>query len=389
MKKVYHSVVAVFLGLLPVAAAAQNFSLSTFSTGYSESIGITHAGDDRLFINEQRGTISIADANGNRLPTPFLDISAKVSQTGNEAGLLGVAFHPDYANNGFFYVNYTNPNATQTVVARYSVTADPNVADPNSELIILQVNQPYNNHNGGNLEFGPDGYLYIGLGDGGSGGDPDGNGQLLTTMLGKMLRIDVDGGSPYAIPADNPFVNDASTLDEIWAIGLRNPWQYSFDALTGDLWIGDVGQNAREEIDFEPAGSAGGINYGWRCYEGTAAFNTSGCPGVANFAAPIFEYNNPGDGCSVTGGYVYRGTDYPWMVGKYYFTDFCTGTLWETTNNGDGTFSTAEVADFQNFDFGALGQNNDGELFFAGRSGTIYRLESDSTTSIYENQNGL
>ena len=265
-----------FAGLL---AAQTKIALNVYAGGFTRPVDIVNAGDSRLFIVEQRGIIKIIDGNGQVLSTPFLDIDARVGSQGNEQGLLGLAFHPDYANNGFFYVNYTN-NSGDTRIARFKVSADnPNVADPNSEKLLLPVDQPYSNHNAGDLTFGPDGYLYFGLGDGGSGGDPQNNGQTATAYLGKMLRIDVDNGDPYAIPPTNPFKDTDFYLDEIWATGLRNPWRFSFDRLTGDLWIGDVGQDAWEEIDFQPASSTGGENYGWRCYEGNHVYSMSGsCP---------------------------------------------------------------------------------------------------------------
>jgi glucose/arabinose dehydrogenase len=229
-------------------------------TGLNKPVAITHAGDgsNRLFITQQRGRIRIYEG-GQVLPTPFLDIRDRVSCCG-ERGLLSAAFHPNYPSNGFFYINYTNTEGN-TVIARYTVSSDPNVADPNSATLLLEIPQPFANHNGGQLQFGPDGYLYIGMGDGGSEGDPQNNAQDLGTLLGKMLRIDVEGGFPYAIPADNPFVGNPEARGEIWAWGLRNPWRFSFDPLKGHLFIADVGQGEREEINFQPAGSPGGENY--------------------------------------------------------------------------------------------------------------------------------
>ena len=240
--------------------------------GFSNAVALTHAGDQsgRQFITLQTGRVLIYDGT-QLLPNPFLDISALVSCCG-ERGLLSIVFHPDYAANGHVYVNYTD-NSGDTVVARYTVSADPDVIDPGSALVLLNVSQPFSNHNGGQLQFGPDGKLYIGMGDGGSGGDPRNLAQDLTSLLGKMLRIDVDAGVPYAIPPDNPFVGDPNARDEIWAYGLRNPWRFSFDRVTGDLLIGDVGQGSWEEIDLQPSTSAGGENYGWRLMEGDTCFN--------------------------------------------------------------------------------------------------------------------
>jgi glucose/arabinose dehydrogenase len=351
-------------------------SLVNFATGFTRPCDITHCGDDRLFVVEQGGKIWILDKNGVKLPTPFLDIDPKVGSSGNEQGLLGLAFHPNYAQNGYFYVNYTD-NSGDTKISRFSVSAtNPNVSSTNSELILLMVDQPYSNHNGGCLKFGPDGYLYIGLGDGGSGGDPQNYGQNKNSLLGKMLRIDVNSGAPYAVPVSNPFVNDPTTLDEIWAIGLRNPWRFSFDRTTGDLWIGDVGQDAWEEVDFQPANSPGGQNYGWRCYEGTHPFNTNNCPGVNTLTMPVAEYSNSGPvGCSITGGFVYRGFTFPQLYGRYLYTDYCTGRLWAVVPNGMGGWTNTQLADLVNFQLVSFGENRNGELFLLGLgNGTVYRL---------------
>jgi len=257
--------------------------LEEFASGFTRPVDIAHADDSRLFVVEQAGYIYVVDELGTVSPAPFLDINTLVRSSGNEQGLLGLVFHPNYATNGFFYVNYTR-NDGDTRISRFNVSrTDPNNAVPTSEMVLLTISQLFGNHNGGDLNFGPDGYLYIGLGDGGSGGDPQNNAQDSSTYLGKMLRIDVDGGSPYAIPSGNPFVSYSSTLDEIWAFGLRNPWRFSFDRLTGDLWIADVGQNVLEEINFQPANSGGGENYGWRCYEGNSLFNGSDCEPMADY----------------------------------------------------------------------------------------------------------
>ena len=258
------------------ALAADAIELELLAGGLDRPLGLIDAGDGsgRLFIVEQVGSIRIHD-NGEVLSTPFLDLSSRVSCC-NERGLLGLAFHPDYAQNDFFFVNYTDASG-RTVVSRFSVSGDPNRADAGSEVEVLSFDQPFSNHNGGHLAFGPDGYLYIATGDGGSGGDPQNNGQQLDTLLGKILRVDVDG-LPLAIPPDNPFVGDTTARDEIWAYGLRNPWRFSFDRRTGDLFIADVGQDRREEIDLQPSGSPGGQNYGWRRMEGSICFQpASGC----------------------------------------------------------------------------------------------------------------
>jgi glucose/arabinose dehydrogenase len=285
----------------------------------------------RLFVVEKTGYIRIITVvNGvyTLLPTPFLAINTLVSG-GSEQGLLGLAFHPNYAVNGYFYINYTDV-AGDTVIARYRVSpGNPNLADPASAQAILTVDQPYSNHNGGQLQFGPDGYLYIGLGDGGSGGDPQDRAQNPALLLGKMLRIDVDGAAPYTIPPSNPFVGPGNPLDEIWALGLRNPWRFSFDRLTGDMWIGDVGQDLWEEIDYEPAGDPGGRNWGWRCKEGTQNFNISGnCPSdLSVLDDPVYQYSSaPGvSECAITGGAVYRGSPNSSHFGSYLFADYCIG----------------------------------------------------------------
>ncbi len=315
-----------------------------------------------MFIVEQGGLIRILQ-NGQILEPPFLDIAERVDDTGNEQGLLGLAFHPDFASNGFFYVNYTEQGGN-TVIARFTATG--NTADPNSEVRLLGVQQPFPNHNGGGLAFGPDGYLYIGLGDGGSGGDPQGNGQNLKTLLGKILRIDVNSGDPYAVPSDNPFGN------EIFHYGLRNPWRFSFDALTGDLWIGDVGQGSWEEIDFLPAGTPGGINFGWNRYEGLHDYS-SGAQ-IENYRPPLFEYSHT-EGCSVTGGYVYRGAMPEWQ-GVYFYGDFCSGKVWGALRLADASEETSVSTVL--FETGAaitsFGVDESGEVYFADRGGNILRL---------------
>jgi glucose/arabinose dehydrogenase len=372
------STLVLLLSLFATALLAQpKIQLVPFASGFDRPIGIEHCGDSRLFIVEQDGLIWIVDSLGNKLPEPFLDIDARVQSTGNEQGLLGLAFHPKYAENGYFYVHYSKNNGGDTRIARFSVTADPNKADPNSELMILEADQPYSNHNGGKIAFSPvDSFLYIGLGDGGSGGDPQNNGQKKNTFLGKILRIDVNGPTgPYAVPPSNPFVGNSDFLPEIWSYGLRNPWRFSFDRLTGDMWIGDVGQNAREEVDFEPAG-LGGRNYGWRCYEGTQTYNTSGCLGAANYTPPVFEYNNPSIGCSITGGHIYRGTQYQDLYGVYLVTDYCSGRWWATSRTANGGFSTDQIANLTDYEYTSLGEDKKGELYVSLLStGQIMRIK--------------
>ncbi|MFI5171377.1 MAG: PQQ-dependent sugar dehydrogenase [Chitinophagales bacterium] len=365
---------------------------------FNSPVDIASAGDSRLFIVEQDGYIYILNTDGTS--SLFMDIDSKVKSTGDEQGLLGLAFDPEYATNGYFYVNYTNNTGTgNTVVARYSRNAiNPNIGDVASEVILLTVVQPYTNHNGGNIEFGPDGYLYIGNGDGGSGGDPGDRAQDITAqLLGKMLRIDVST-VPYSIPADNPFVGVTGD-DEIWQYGLRNPWRFSFDRLTGDLWIGDVGQGAWEEVDFQPAASTGGENWGWRCYEGNATYNTAGCTGIGNYDFPIFVYPHvfATGGYAIIGGIVYRGDDYPGMYGYYIFTDNVTDNWWTTYPNGVGGWTTV-INSLSMDDITTYGEGYDGEIYCAARgSGNIYHvidacgnfsLSTDITDANFGTNNG-
>lgn len=365
-----------FTCALAITVCAQPvLQLQSYATGFTRPVDIASAGDERLFIVEQRGIIHILNAQGQRLPTPFLNIQSRVNSSGNERGLLGLVFHPNYAQNGFFYVNYTNAQG-HTRVSRFRVSdTDPNIADPNSELILIAVNQPFSNHNGGDLNFGPDGYLYIGLGDGGSGGDPQNHSQNRQSLLGKMLRIDVNSGNPYSIPPSNPFVNDPSTLNEIWALGLRNPWRFSFDRLTGDMWIGDVGQNAWEEIDFQPASSTGGENYGWRCYEGNVPFNTNGCQPASAYVFPVHVYaTGSASGCSVTGGFVYRGSEFPDLQGHYLFADYCSGRIWSLQPNDAGGWTHRQLLQGTPNSYVSFGENPSGELFLATLGGNIFRV---------------
>ncbi|MEE8523494.1 MAG: PQQ-dependent sugar dehydrogenase [Thermoanaerobaculia bacterium] len=348
------------------------------ATGLSAPVAITHAGDGRLFITLQAGQIVIFE-NGQVRPQPFLDIRNRVG-SGGERGLLSTAFHPRYAQNGFFYVDYTNLAGT-TVVARYRVSADPDMALTGSEAILLEIQQPFANHNGGQLQFGPDEFLYVGMGDGGSGNDPGCRAQDGSTLLGKMLRLDVDqnAGSPpfHGIPAGNPFVG-TGIEDEVWALGLRNPWRFSFDRQTGDLLIADVGQNRREEIDFQPASSSGGDNYGWKVMEGTLCLgSTSGCaspvPGcnAPQYTPPVLEYDHGGGRCAVVGGYVYRGDEILELAGHYVYGDLCAGTLWAATRGG-GSWS-AQVLSPAVPGLVTFGEDAAGEIYLAAGS-VLYRL---------------
>ena len=358
---------------------SQTIALQSFGTGFSSPVEIVNAGDSRLFVVEQGGNIKILNSNGTVNATPFLNVSTLIS-TGGERGLLGLAFHPNYASNGFFFINYTN-TAGNTVIAKYTVNLTganptPNVANTTG-TILMTITQPYSNHNGGSLKFGPDGFLYIGMGDGGSGGDPQNYAQNINSNLGKMLRINVNSTvSPfYTSPATNPYVGVAGN-DEIWSIGLRNPWKFSFNRLNGDLWIADVGQNAYEEVNKVPSPLPNTVNFGWRCYEGNTAYNTSGCVAQSATYNAIAAPSHATDGnCSITGGYVYTGSTYPNLQGKYLFTDYCNARIGIINSAGALTYSQ----DFPGNSFVTFGENNVGELFIGDiGSGTIYRITDSS-----------
>ncbi len=346
----------------------EGIGLTRIADGLSGPVYLTAKdGDDRIFVVEQRGTIRVI-SGGEVLATPFLDITSK-TQAGGERGLLSVAFHPEPSSTRFF-VNYTDRNG-DTVVERYEAVHGQDVADANSAFTILTVAQPFGNHNGGQLQFGPDGMLYVGMGDGGSGGDPQGHGQNLNTLLGAMLRLDVDGGAPYAIPSDNPYVNGGGR-PEIWASGLRNPWRFSFDRQNGDLYIADVGQNRLEEINVRPPQEAG-ANYGWNTMEGSECFGAGGCdPGA--FTLPVLEYDH-GQGCSVTGGYVYRGGGMPELTGHYFYADYCEG--WIRSFEYVAGAAT-DPTEWQVPDVGQItsfGQDAQGELYVLTAAGAVYRID--------------
>ena len=329
-------------------------------SGLERPVDLQADGSGRLFVIEKAGRIRIFQ-DEQLQEQPFLDITDRVGSSGNEQGLLGLALHPQYTENGWFFVNYTDTNG-DTVIARFQATSDANSADSASEVQLLGIDQPYANHNGGVLAFGPDGYLYVGMGDGGAAGDPQGNAQNLDILLGKIIRIDVDSGETYTIPPDNPFG------DEIWAYGLRNPWRMSFDQATGDLYIGDVGQGEWEEIDYLPAGSPGGANFGWDHREGAHDFEGGGPQGMID---PIAEYSHPEGGCSVTGGYVYRGSMPEWN-GIYLYGDYCTGMIWGLIQSNGG-WQEQLLFDLD-FTLTSFGQDEAGEIYFISDSGGIYRL---------------
>jgi glucose/arabinose dehydrogenase len=390
MKKLY----ILVLILSTIVVNSQTIGLQTYASGFSSPVGIERpVGDTRFFIVQKGGIIRVVTGQNTVLPTPFLNLTGIVS-TGDENGLLGLAFHPNYATNGLFYLNYTQGG--NTVIARYSVSStDPNVANP-TRTVLMTISQPFGNHNGGCIKFGPDGYLYIGMGDGGSGGDPFNYSQNLTVdttnptrvYLGKMLRIDVDtiaGSLNYGFPPTNPYVNEAGK-EEIWAYGLRNPWRFSFNRLNGDLWIGDVGQGNIEEIDkIQSPLPNTGLNFGWNCYEGNVVYSPSGdCPPLANTVAPIAQYTHP-TGCSISGGYVYTGSSYPNLQGKYLFSDYCNNKVGYINNSGTITWSSTFTGNFS-----AFGEDINGELYIAGvNSGIISKIIDTSLTTNDFSKNGF
>ena len=352
----------------PLGQPLNSINFEYVTDGLTRPVFLTHADDSRLFVVQQPGQIIIVD-DADVLATPFLDIADRVNDQGNEQGLLGLAFHPDYGSNGRFFINYTHADGS-TVVSEFRVTDDPYVADPASERQLLKIPQPYRNHNGGGVVFGPDGYLYIGMGDGGSQNDPENRAQDLQSLLGKILRIDVNQGDPYGIPADNPFVGNESARNEIWSLGWRNPWRFSFDPVTNDMFIGDVGQNVWEEISFQPA-DVGGLNYGWRIFEGSTCY-LDDC-NTPNLVPPIGEYDHSGGHCSITGGYIYRGSRHPDLYGNYIFSDFCSGQIWRLFQNLDGSWDQAEIGEIE-INVASFGVDVDGEIYVLGLDGSVFRV---------------
>jgi glucose/arabinose dehydrogenase len=347
------------------------FQTELLVDGLTAPVQLVHANDGsgRMFIVQKGGQVLVLK-DGEVLPEPLLDISGQIS-TGSEQGLLSIALHPDFAENGAFFIDYTD-NEGNSQIERWQISADnPDRADPESTVMLLSVDQPYANHNGGLLLFGPDGYLYIGFGDGGSGGDPEGNAQNLGTLLGKILRIDVDGTEedlPYAIPDDNPFLDRDDARSEIWAYGLRNPWRFSFDRDTGDLYIGDVGQNAIEEADLAPAGQ-GGLNFGWVILEGPTCFLEEDCD-QTGLTPPFFWYNQDDGGCSITGGYVYRGEAIPDLTGAYLVGDYCSGYLWVVDPESGEASAPIETE----ISISSFAEDADGELYLVDLGGAIYKI---------------
>ena len=376
----------LLLNIVVLNAFAQpNLAVDEYATGFTRPVNISHAHDERLFVVEQAGVIKIIDNNGITRDTAFLDITDRVNDAGDEQGLLGLAFPSDYQTSGIFYVYYTGGTGNGfSNISRFQT--DPNnrnIAIDTSEEIILTFNQPFANHNGGDLNFGNNGYLYIGTGDGGSAFDPNNNAQNRNTYLGNILRIDVDTIASYRIPSDNPFIGEENVLEEIWAWGLRNPWRFSFDRVTSDMWIGDVGQQSREEVDFEPANSSGGVNYGWKCWEGNLV-NPFASNCNDDYTMPIFVYghNNGTGGFSITGGYVYRGSIYPEIYGNYICTDFASGNFWTISPNDTSAEWLVNRQNSLLTFVSTFGEDINGELFVATLyTGKIYKLSGDCPDS--------
>ena len=367
----------------PLAPEAFRVDLEAVADGFDQPVHVADPGDGsgRLFVVERPGRIRIV-RDGKVDPEPFLDIVDIVESSGSEQGLLSVAFHPNYEENGSFFVGYTareGEGAGNNTIARFRVSPDDaDQADPASGEVLISVPDPYPNNNGGLVLFSPDGYLYAGLGDGGSAGDPQNNGQNPETLLGSLLRIDVDGtgdGTPYAIPDDNPFADAEGGRPEVWAYGLRNPWRFSFDRETGDLWIADVGQNQWEEVNIQPAASAGGENYGWNLTEGTNCYAEDEC-GTAGLTLPVALYSHD-FGCSVTGGYVYRGEDEPALAGVYLFADYCTGLLWGLGRDANWDWVLSEPIE-TGLNISSFGEDAAGELYLTDLGGGLFRITADS-----------
>ena len=383
--------ILVFLACSFFSSYAQPvISFASFISGLTAPLDLVNAGDgsNRLFIVQRNGTIRIHNGT-SLLPTPFIDLKDTVLDNG-EQGLLSMAFHPNYAINRYFFVYYTDKEGDITLARYQTSSGNPNVADPLSEVVLLELPKPgtpyFTNHNGGKINFGADGYLYVSIGDGGSGGDPFNNAQNGNSLLGKMLRLDINNflAPPYySIPPDNPYISNPSVRDEIWAMGLRNPWRWSFDRQTNNIWIADVGQGLWEEIDYRAAGTTGGINYGWRCYEGNNTYNTSGCLPPANYVPAIFNYphNSSTGGFSVTGGYVYRGLDFPLLTGYYLCADYVSGNLWKIRPDGAGGWNIFQQNGLPG-SIAGFGESETGVLYAVSLGGTVYRVEANSALPV-------
>lgn len=386
MRLLFALVLALTAPLLPEEEAPTpqpipdntSYHLEELADNLQSPTYLTHAGDGsaRLFVLEQDGIIWIYDEAYDRLPSPFLDITSLVNREHLERGLLGLAFHPDFTENGYFYVHYTAEPRGDTVIARYTVNGDDaNSAEPDSAMSIFTLPQPDGSHNGGMIEFGPDGYLYIGLGDSGDPGDPLGSAQNPGDLLGSILRIDVDGGYPYTIPEDNPaFTVNDELAPEIWAWGLRNPWRFAFDGETGDLYIADVGQWEIEVVNFQLADHPGGKNYGWPIFEGTQEFTGEDDPG--DTIDPVVEYDRDW-GCAIIGGFIYRGEELPELEGHYFFGDWCTGTIWTTFQNDNGDWHTEKLLQPDEVNINSFGKDETGELYVLDLGGRMFRLTND------------
>ncbi len=382
MKKIFVLILTITF-IQTTFSQTDSVKLIQFSNGYSFPLGVENCGDTRLFIVQKGGQIFIADTSGKRLAVPFLNIAGRVNSTGDQAGLLGLAFDPNYASTGSFYVYYVN-GAGNSQISQFKVSKNnANVADSNSEKKVLEIPLPSNDHIGGCIRFGPDGFLYIGLGDGNNSttiGDPDNNSQNPSFFLGKMLRINVKFNGTYSIPSTNPFRHTTNYKKEIWALGLRNPWRFSFDALTGSLYIGDVGEAKYEEVDVQNAASKGGENYGWRCYEADSTYNTSNCSGMSSYTFPVYQYTHSGSpvpDCAITGGFVYRGLKYPNLNGKYFFTDFCSGVLRTLTFQNGTVIKKDELKSGIVYALTSFGEDVNHELYaVSSAGGNIYRITS-------------
>ncbi|OJX30906.1 MAG: cadherin [Chryseobacterium sp. 36-9] len=362
----------LWIGLFLVAClSAQTISLENFVSGISNPVEIVASptSDNRLFVVQQFGTIKIVNENGTIAPDNFLNISNLIT-FGGERGLLGLAFHPQFSTNRYFFVYYNNLQGSIRVSRFTANSSNPNTADVSSEKILLTIPKPFTNHNGGSIHFGADGYLWISTGDGGSGGDPNNNAQNKNSLLGKMLRIDVNSDNAYNIPSDNPFVG-IDGADEIWAYGLRNAWKFSFDRTTNQVWIADVGQGDIEEINKVSAATPG-INYGWRCYEGNTPYNTTGCANASTMTFPVAQYDHSGGKCSITGGYLYRGNLYTDLVGKYVFADYCSAQIGVLDTSNTMVWSPSFSANFTTF-----GEDNQKQLYVAAGN-TIYKIKTNN-----------